>query len=373
MHFRTLVTVDIPPVEEDQTLNEEISKAIEVLKAERKTGKKDFMQELALCSLYGKTSSFARSILQEVYTLMIPYSTEPPEEYLEFDDRTDMLRAEFERSVDCLKLPNGKIVELDSYPYYRKYCIKDGKVYQKDAGSLHHEKRTKKAKRMTALPNYPRAKVYKSFKAYAGDYRGYPFDEKQQAYGYYRNPNAMWDWYQVGGRWPAMFLIKSDCTEYSLGERSWGNVDYKPDAPEGYIWVTAARKKDICWDVMRGWITKKMTARFYRLEKMFAEGQLEDGYVGHIAEDGIICWGDYEYRKGESLEENLERCAIPKAWKYPFGVHDIVDADDWLAKDDCYLDAESGKYVPVDWRMQIDEYIDDLDEDSVLVGVDYHI
>lgn len=373
MHFRTLVTVDIPPVVEDEKENQAVVEAIAGLKSEKKPDKKNILIDFFLSTLYGKVTSFARAVTQSVADIMEPYSADPPDEYLEFDDRTDMLRSEYEQSVDCLKLPEGKVVELCSYPYYGRFCIIDGKIYQKNAGPLHHEKRTKKAKRIMALPNYPRTKVYKSFKAYAEDYRGYTFDEKHEAYGFYCNPNAMWDWYQIGGRWPDMFLVKSDCKEQSPGERSWCNEDAELKAPEGYIWVAAARKKDICWDVMREWITQRTTERFQRLEKMFAAGKTEDGFEGHIVDDGIISWGEYAYRKDETLEAYLERCAIPKAWKYPFSVHDIVDADCWLSKDDSYLDSESGKYLPVEWRSQIDEYVDDLDDETVLVGVDYHM
>ena len=43
---------------------------------------------------------------------------------------TEELKADYAKSVDCLKLPNGKIVEYGSYPYFSKYSIVDGKVSQ---------------------------------------------------------------------------------------------------------------------------------------------------------------------------------------------------------------------------------------------------
>lgn len=373
MHFRTLVTVDIPPVVEDEIKNQAVAEVITGLKSERQEDKKNLLIDFFLSTLYGKTTSFARAVSQSVTDIMEPYSADPPDEYLEFCDKTDMLQTEYEQRVDCLKLPEGKMVEILSPYYHYRFCIIDGKVYQKDAGPLHHPKRTKKAKRIESVLNYPRKKLYKSFQEYAEDVRGYNFDEKHQAYGFYWNPNVMWDWYQIGGRWADMFLIKKDCKEQSPGERSWCNEEDEFEAPEGYIWVSAARKKNICWDAMREWITQKATERYQRLEAMFASGKTEEGFYGQIAEDGILRWGDYAYRKDETLEAYLERCAIPKAWKYPFSVHDIVDADCWLSKDDHYQDAETGEYLPVDWRNQMDEYVDDLDEETVLVGVDYHI
>lgn len=373
MHFISLVTVDIPPVVEDEKENQAVVEAIEGLKREKHPDKKNLVIDFFLSTLYGKTSTFARAVEQSVAEIMEPYNENPPEEYLEFEDRTDMLRSDYEQCVDCLKLPEGRVVELCSYPYYNKFCVIDGKVYQKNAGPLHHDKRTKKAKRMMALPNYPRAKVYRSFKEYAEDYQGYTFYDEHQAYGFYCNPNAMWDWYQIGGRWPDMFLVKKECLEQSGGERSWCNENAELEAPDGYIWVAAARKKDICWDVMRDWDIQKATERFHQLEKMFAAGKPEDGFYSRIVDDGIISWGGYAYRKEETLEAYLDRCAIPKSWKYPLVAHDIVDANNWFSKDDSYLEPETGQYLPVDWRSQLDEYIDDLDDNVVLVGVDYHI
>ena len=35
-------------------------------------------------------------------------------------------------------------------------------------------------------------------------------DPKTGRYGYWRNPNAKWDWYSTGGRWAGHFLIKPE-------------------------------------------------------------------------------------------------------------------------------------------------------------------
>ncbi len=86
-----------------------------------------------------------------------------------------------------------------------------------------------------------------------------------------------------------------------------------------------------------------------------------------------LCTGANWLPQGLYLEEYLEEYGIPDSWKYPVGSHDIVDGGQWLSKDDSVLDAESEKYVPVNWRSCIDGYIDDVDEDTVLVSVDYHM
>ena len=208
MHFKTLVTVNMPTVEEDSHENAAVEQSIELLQARKDDLAKDIMAELTLCSLMGRTTNFARQLVGEVEEVMAPYSAEPSEEYMEFADMTEELKADYAKSVDCLKLPNGKIVECGSYPYFSKYSIVDGKVSQNKVGHLHHTRRTKQSRKMQYLPNCPRQKVYKTFEKYAEDYRGYEYSEEEKGYGFYCNPNAMWDWYQIGGRWQVTFLVK---------------------------------------------------------------------------------------------------------------------------------------------------------------------
>ena len=374
MHFLTLAILEIPEIREDKELDKQIVEALKELELQKQIETKNFMLDFTIGRFQNLQSSFSRAVNDGVSELMYPYceSLEDPE-YLEFEDRTEKLREEYESVVDCIKLPQGTIVEQYGDPLWGRFVVRDGKVFQRDAGSLHHEKRTKKAKRMVALPNYPRKKLYKSFEKYAEERCGFSFDEKHQGYGYYYNPNAIWDWYSIGGRWPEMFLVKDDCTEYSIGERSWCNSDRKSEAPEGYRWVCAARKKDIAWDAMRDWRNQKAAERFHKLEQMFLAGKTDPDFHGEIVPDGVMHWGELVYRKGSTLEEYLEGYGIPGSWKYPVGSHDIVDEGQWLSKDDSVLDAESEKYVPVDWRSCIDGYIDDVDEDTVLVAVDYHM
>ena len=374
MHFLTLAILEIPEIREDKELDKQIVEALKELELQKQIETKNFMLDFTIGRFQNLQSSFSRAVNDGVSELMYPYcaSMEDPE-YLEFEDRTEKLREEYEDAVDCIKLPQGTVVEQYGDPLWGRFVVRDGKVFQRDAGSLHHEKRTKKAKRMVALPNYPRKKLYKSFEKYAEERCGFSFDEKHQGYGYYYNPNAIWDWYSIGGRWPEMFLVKDDCTEYSIGERSWCNSDRKSEAPEGYRWVCAARKKDIAWDAMRDWRNQKAAERFHKLEQMFLAGKTDPDFHGEIVPDGVMHWGELVYRKGSTLEEYLEGYGIPGSWKYPVGSHDIVDEGQWLSKDDSVLDAESEKYVPVDWRSCIDGYIDDVDEDTVLVAVDYHM
>lgn len=93
MHFKTLVTVNMPTVEEDPHENAAVEQSIELLQARKDDLAKDIMAELTLCSLMGRTTNFARQLVGAVEEVMTPYSTEPPEEYKEFADMTVELQA----------------------------------------------------------------------------------------------------------------------------------------------------------------------------------------------------------------------------------------------------------------------------------------
>lgn len=49
---------------------------------------------------------------------------------------------------------------------------------------------------------------YGSFNEYIQNYYGYKKDPELGVYGYWENPNAKWDWYQIGGRYSGKLRLK---------------------------------------------------------------------------------------------------------------------------------------------------------------------
>jgi len=301
-------------------------------------------------------------------------ATEDPD-YLVFNDKNDEARSEYDSErLDCIKMPDGAIVSR----YNRRasgFTIKDGKVYQEHAGPLKHEKRTKKAKKMAALPAYPMRKLYPTFAAYAEEYCGYNYEEEYEAYGYFNNPKAFWDWYQIGGRWPFMFLVKEDCTYIIEGERSWATEGYDQPGPEGYKWVAGARKKDIEWDLMKTLATEPATKRFAELEERFRNGPTEEDHpLLAVTEEGIMSWGDLIYKKDETLEQYLERQALGPDCKYPTSTYGYIDDGEYYSHGDMGWWGISSNEKPEDqWRKMLQDFIGRLPEDEFLVSVDCHI
>ena len=68
-----------------------------------------------------------------------------------------------------------------------------------------------------------------------GDDYGYVYDEESDAYGYYSNPDAKWDYFTIGGRWDGMLRIKpkyrNNGDRLNSAPLAW--VDTSPD-PETY-------------------------------------------------------------------------------------------------------------------------------------------
>ena len=189
--------------------------------------------------------------------------------------------------------------------------------------------------------------------------------------GEWYNPDSTYDWYQIGGRWPEMFLVKTDCVEFSYGEReSMDDADYP--APEGYRWVACARKKDIQWEAMRQWRNRQAEERFHELEEMFQAGGRPDSYL-KWTEEGLFRWGEQVYRKDQTLEEFLEKYGFPASVKYPISVCGIFIDEAYYSEYDAVYDEELRKWVPCSWQEAVDNHIDDADDNTVFVGIDYHM
>lgn len=373
MHFHSLAVLRIPQVEED--LNETAKVASELASLERmeEIGPKSIMRQVFIRELKGQLNSFSREVCRGIEDLMHPYGSESEDCYEFCDQKGDVQTGYENRSCDCVRLPDGRIVSLYDRSVYGKFVIQNGQVFQKKAGPLQHPMRTHTAKKMKALPDYPFKKLYKTMHEYAIDYCDYEYDEATEGYGYYCNPNAMWDWYQIGGRWPVTFLVKDTCTEYSFGERSWGNGDTEFPCPEGYMWVSAARKKDIEWAAMKDLYLQRAKKRFQELESMFVTGETEPERYLLVKDGSVFSFADLVYKIGESEEEYLNRCRLSDNWKYPVSFCDLVDENDWLAQGHDYQAPENEEQMTLTWEETIQQFIEDLDEDDVLVSIDYHM
>lgn len=373
MHYSTLVAVEMPAIQEN--LVENLSVKLDLLSLQRRyilTGKDSLVLKIQIGELRSRLTTFSREVFDWIGEIMAPYdeNTEDPE-YIEFIDETEKLEQYDTETCTFVKLPNGRLVFPFESEFGRKYEIRNGKVYQRNVGPLKQKKRTKRAKRMQVLENYPVKKYYKSKGEYAENYCGLSYDEEYGAYGYYMNPNCFWDCYAIGGRWPEPFLVREECVEYCISE----DYDYEPSpAPEGYRWVCAARKKDIQWQKMLEVEREAATKRYFDAKKCFEEKDTTTFLGSCIKEEGLVDWGKVRYLKDETLQEYLHREHLDDSVKYPVGFYQFLSEKTGFIESNPDYSVGLGERVKAeyDWNEQINRFIDGLDDDTVLVGVDCH-
>lgn len=226
------------------------------------------------CNLLYNQMCLEQTVYGLVGDRLYPYwmNADDPE-YMKFYDFTEQCKLHYETdSAVQVRMVDGRWVLAEDCYAFDRYEVFEGKVYRYSYGRLHHRKRTKKAKRML-VREVPFCKLYKDFGEYAEKYCGYDKKEGTDAYGYYFNPNTHWEWFQVGGRWLNRFLVKSDCHTVVAGDPSiLLKHRMETNAPEGYYWVTGARKKDIAWDVMKSMAIQSEQEIFLSMHNVLVAG-----------------------------------------------------------------------------------------------------
>lgn len=372
MHYSTLIAIDVPHVEENEAENLKIKESIASMKANKPEGK-DYLYHLILEKLEESQTTFARTVSDLAYEFMEPFG-QNSEKYQEFCDITEELKDIYMNGEgNFIKTPDGKIMEEYRSIGNHRFTIMDGQVYERigkrwDDSSLI---RTKLSKKMKALMGYPFKKAYKTFELFATEGRGETYYEEEGGYGYYYNPNTCYDWCAIGGRWPNVFLVKEACQEVYL---SAGNNGRSKECPEGYKWVTAARMKNIEWELMKEIDKEYETKNYHAFVEYFEKKEVPPNGYYVLSDNGIKTFGEMAYIKGETLDDFLLRKGISDELKYPcicYGYfHDGVYNERWI-----YSTPEQpgcNKNL-IAWQKEVDVYLDGLTPEEVLVSMDIHI
>ena len=159
--------------------------------------------------------------------------------------------------------------------------------------------------------------------------------------------------------------------EYCISE----DYDYEQSsAPEGYRWVCAARKKDIQWAKMLELAQNDAKKKYSELKNRF-ERKSEPGILEKITEEGIVSFGDVLYLKGESLQDYLMRNHVDDSAKYPVSFYQYLSESSGYVEKivDYKASCADRSRAEFEWDEDVASFIESLDGESVLVGVDCHI
>ena len=296
------------------------------------------------------------------------------EEYLEFEDKTEELKEEYDGEVTAIKLPNGLIVEDSDSRFTKLYKLKNGNVYRKWFGKGKIDKRTKKCKKYKVLEKYPTNKIYKTFDEFATKGRYEIYHKEQKAYGYYYNPEGYYDWFSIGGRWSHELLVKKKVTDVIDEEPFLRKNDNKRSAPKGYKWVSGAKKCDIEWEKMRIINIKKAVRAYYRHKKIFESFDTNQKHLYRIDENCLYYWDTMVYKNGESLREYLERRGLLDFRKFINCYAFVNETNEWKSKGQMgWFGISTGDKDNEVWQNEVKNFLDEVDDEQYIIFVDCHI
>ena len=254
----------------------------------------------------------------------------------------------------------------------------------------------------------PATEVYPTLEDYLSDWCGIDVDgdsdyslEEGKLYTY-TNPNAKWDWWQIGGRWCGHFNMKPKYNMlyddnalarekgYSKGERSWTNKD---EMVKGYDII---KKCDI--DLETGFQEKfdeklKHFEIYLEVAKQFPEYKTWDEVYGddNITNTREVYWSQpILVELGKRLKE-----AFPDqyGWESPkpetfcfgeydayknkiryqtFGTYAILTDGEWMQKGEMgWFGCDTN--VNGEWETKWFEIFNSIPDDHWIVVVDCHI
>jgi len=183
----------------------------------------------------------------------------------------------------------------------------------------------------------PVKETYPNFSRYMEEYHGLEKDEDEGKYGYWRNPNSKWDWYELGGRWGGFFTLKDGSTSDQDLKRE---IDFK-----GMEDKQRARAAEL-WD---------------ETEEMIAEAEKEEK---------DIRWElSFQYGRGEddTRESYIEDSV---------GIHVFAVLKDgqWYEKGKMgWWDCVSDEKDPEAWERELNKLLEETPDDTMLSLYDCHI
>lgn len=273
---------------------------------------------------------------------LIPYEEDALPEYLEFKSIEEECRNEYEIGTEeRVIMPDGRLL--------RKWDEEFRKQGEIGFGTNTHE-----VPKELEIKEFPFKELYSSFEEFMLKWYGYEGrDDVKGKYGYWHNPDAKWDWYELGGRWRGMLLVKEDAPS-SIGTPGvFGDNLSAKYTPKGYKWVDMAKVKDIEWELM------------IKLAKEEAEKRWDKVMANTANADGNKRTREYflnDIRINDTKNSYVKRHS-------GFVTYAVLTSDgDWYEKD--WGNEEKQK----EWNKKyFDRFIKDADPELFLAIVDCHI
>lgn len=186
--------------------------------------------------------------------------------------------------------------------------------------------------------------LYKDIEEYAKEYHRYSCIEEdgQMKFGYWYNPNAKWDWYEIGGRWNNMLRLKDG------------------------TFANSAKIKDINFEP-----TEKAIQEQTRFWELYIEKGLDNLTQEEKDELGFVFYTPKYYLETYKTKENYVRLITG------FSTYAVIENDgEWLEKGEMGWFAISSATAEEEaqWNESFyDRFIKDRDPEEYITILDCHI
>jgi hypothetical protein len=193
-----------------------------------------------------------RSTLDEMLAPF--YENTKDRRFTEFVDDEDEYRKEYENEpIEKVRTPEGDLL----WPWNERFRIRGtigiGSSTHRTPDDCHEVK-------------IPASVIYGDFDTYVREYHECKGrDPETGRYGHRRNPNAKWDWWEVGGRWTGFYPLKPGVVA-DLGEpgvmtppaaAGHGDVVHVRDIDFDAVATTTSARLDRFWTEWQKWLDGK--------------------------------------------------------------------------------------------------------------------
>jgi hypothetical protein len=293
-----------------------------------------------------------------------------PREYMEFTDHEDDYRHDYDNEgTEMVVLEDGRLV------FSWDGMFRQPGVFGKSEAPAHLERRQVMHK-----------DFYPSFEEFVREWHGDEGrDEEKGRYGSWTNPNAKWDWYQLGGRWTGYFKLKDG----AAGDT--GSPGLLTRAAEAGH-ADSALKKDIDFDGMRAAAAAKALETYSRYEDIlskhgaapdfaeFREGfdTIEDARVAYNNLESIQALREAElmpWMSGIKETYGMGRDAfVGQAQDSRISTYALLMNGNWYERGSMgWFGMASDEKDKDTWNKEFAKLLDSLPDDTLLTVVDCHI
>lgn len=228
---------------------------------------------------------------------------------------------------------------------------------------------------------------YPTFEEYVEKYEGYKKQEDGR-YGYFENTNAKWDWYQLGGRWTGYFKAKEGAIIRT------GNPGLMtPPAEAG--WGDQFAKKDIDFDFMRKEAEEKAAETYDLINSVIGHlpplekwdhvrdtlfpgdiNKARDYYHAQPRKAALKEWDKehkYIFMSIEDFEVPREKY-IKDAGDASFVPFAVLKDGKWYERGKMgWWASVSNEKDGAEWNSEVAKMVDELEDDMILSIYDCHI